>query len=291
MKEFAGKGAVVTGAASGIGRGIARALAERGMKLALLDIEAEALRAAREEIAAAGAEATAHEVDVADRAAMYAAAERAGAALGRVHVLCNNAGVGYAGVPLDRVPDGDWDWVIGVNLMGVVNGIQAFLPLIKAHGEGGHIVNTASIGGHHVMPGWGHGVYSTSKFAVVGLSEALKDDLEPHGIGVSVLCPAAVGTAIYDGGRNRPARFGGPFRRPADHPMVERLAAGMASGEIGRWVVRAIEDQAFYIFTHPETRELVERRHGRIQEAYDWARRVAGEITAPPTAKEREAER
>jgi len=279
MRDLAGKGAVVTGAASGIGRGIARALAGRGMRLALLDIEAEALWAARDEIAALGAEVTALDVDVTDREAMYAAAAAVGAALGRVHLLCNNAGVGYAGVPLDRVPDGDWDWVIGVNLMGVVNGIQAFLPLIKAHGKGGHIVNTASIGGHHVMSGWGHGVYSTSKFAVVGLSEALKDDLEPHGIGVSVLCPAAVDTAIYDGGRNRPARFGGPFERAADHPMVELLKAGMAPPEIGRWVVRAIEDEAFYIFTHPETRVLVERRYRRIQEAYGWARRVAGELT------------
>ncbi len=282
MKDLQGKGAVVTGAASGIGLGIARAFAERGMKLALLDVEAGALEAARAGLEAMGAQVTAISLDVADRAAMYAAAEEAEEFLGRIDILCNNAGVGYAGVSLDAVPDGDWDWVLGVNLGGVINGVQAFVPRIIAHGAGGHVVNTASIGGHHVMPGWGHGVYSTTKFAVVGLSEALKDDLGTHGIGVSVLCPAAVDTAIYQGGRNRPARYGGPFERPAVHPLTEALKSGMKPIEIGRWVVRAIEDDVFYIFPHPLTRELIERRFERIAQAYEWADRVRGEVEAGP---------
>jgi NAD(P)-dependent dehydrogenase (short-subunit alcohol dehydrogenase family) len=278
IKDLAGRGAVVTGAASGIGLGIAEAFAERGVKLFLADIDRPALDRAKAGLAANGATVEAVALDVSDRAAVKDAAAQAAEFLGPIHILCNNAGVGYAGVPLDRVPDGDWDWVVGVNLMGVINGLQAFLPLIEGHGEGGHIVNTASIGGHHVMPGWGHGVYSTTKYAVVGLSEALLDDLKDKEIGVSVLCPAAVDTAIYESGRNRPARFGGPFERPFDHDLPALLRQGMAPIEVGRWVVRAIEDGAFYIFTHPATREFIDRRYKRIDEAYVWADRVRSDI-------------
>lgn len=278
MQDFQGKGAVVTGAVSGIGLGMARALADSGMNLLLLDIEQEPLDRARDEVAATGVRVETLVTDVSDRVAMYEAAAQAGERIGDVHVLCNNAGVGYAGVTLDEVPDGDWDWVLGVNVMGVINGLQAFLPRIKAHGQGGHVVNTASIGGLRVMPGWGHGVYSTTKFAVVGMSEALADDLSSHGIGVSVLCPAGVSTAIYDGGRNRPARYGGPFKRDPDHPLVERLKQATPALEIGRWVVRAIRDNQFYILPHAETRELVDQRHTRMIEAYEWAARVAPEI-------------
>lgn len=291
MKDLRGKGAIVTGAASGIGLGIARALAGRGARLALLDIEADALDRARRQVAAEGEVAATIRVDVSDRAAMAAAATEAAAALGRIHVLCNNAGVEYSGVPLDRVPDCDWDWAIGVNVFGVINGLQAFLPLMKAHGEGGHVVNTASIGGLHVSPGWAYGVYTTTKFAVVGLSEALREDLEPHGIGVSVLCPAAVDTAIMRSGRNRPKRFGGAFEQSQDHPIAEALKTGMAPKEIGHWVVRAIRDDAFYILPHPHTRAWVERRHGRIMDAYDWAARVAPEIPQENRTGEGKAER
>ena len=269
---------MITGAASGIGAGMAEAFAEDGIDLALLDVEADRLAAVADGLGGAGVRVETRVVDVSDRAAMKRAAAEVADSLGAVHILCNNAGVGYAGVKLDAVPDNDWDWVIGVNLMGVINGLQAFLPLIKAQGAGGHVVNTASIGGHHVMPGWGHGVYSTSKFAVVGLSEALADDLSDQGIGVSVLCPAAVDTAIYDGGRNRPERFGGPFDRPADHALVGMLRDGMAPVEIGRWVLRAIRDNQFYIFTHPHTWDFIERRHGRLRAAFDWAAAVAPDI-------------
>lgn len=280
IDDFKGKGAVVTGAASGIGFGIAQALAARGVRLVLADIDAEGLARAKEHLAGDGAAVETVALDVSDRAAVKQAAAQATAFLGPIHILCNNAGVGYAGVPLDEVPDNDWDWVVGVNLMGVINGLQAFLPLIEGHGEGGHIVNTASIGGHHVMPGWGHGVYSTTKFAVVGLSEALKDDLSAKNIGVSVLCPAAVDSAIYQGGRHRPERFGGPFERPLDHELPGLLKAGMAPLEVGRWVVRAIEDDAFYIFTHPATKEVIDRRYQRIRDAYAWSARVVPDIEA-----------
>jgi NAD(P)-dependent dehydrogenase (short-subunit alcohol dehydrogenase family) len=278
IADLKGLGAVVTGAASGIGLGIAQALAARGVKLVLADIDAEALDSAKAGLEADGAAVEAIALDVSDRATVKAAARRAAAFLGRIHILCNNAGVGYAGVPLDKVPDEDWDWVVGVNLMGVINGLQAFLPLIEDHGEGGHIVNTASIGGHQVRPGWGHGVYSTTKFAVVGLSEALQDDLQHKGIGVSVLCPAAVDTAIYDGGRHRPTRFGGPFERAPNHELPALLKQGMAPIEVGRWVVRAIEENVFYIFTHPATKDVIDRRYQRIQEAYAWTDRVGAEV-------------
>ncbi len=278
IKDLAGRGAVVTGAASGIGLGMAEAFAARGVKLFLADIDADALARAKASLVANGATVEAAPLDVSDRAAVKAAAAQAADFLGQIDILCNNAGVGYAGVPLDQVPDGDWDWVVGVNLMGVINGLQAFLPLIEKHGAGGHIVNTASIGGHHVMPGWGHGVYSTTKYAVVGLSEALSDDLKDKNIGVSVLCPAAVDTAIYESGRHRPERFGGAFERPFDHDLPALLKAGMAPIEIGRWVIRAIEDGMFYIFTHPATREFIDRRYGRIADAYAWADTVRPDI-------------
>lgn len=280
MRELKGKGAFVTGAASGIGLGIAEVLAARGVDLVLADIEADALEAARTRIAPSGVRVETILLDVSDREAMRAAAGQARAAIGRVHILCNNAGVEYSGVPLDRVPDGDWDWAVGVNIMGVINGLQAFLPLLKEHGEGGHVVNTASIGGLQVTPGFEYGVYTTTKFAVVGLSEALREDLAPHGIGVSVLCPAAVRTGILDSGRNRPDRFGGPFRVPESHPLHEALKTGMAPREIGEWVVAAMRDDAFYILPHAATRDRVRARHQRIEDAYDWADRVRGEIGA-----------
>jgi NAD(P)-dependent dehydrogenase (short-subunit alcohol dehydrogenase family) len=282
MKDLKGKGAFVTGAASGIGLGMALALADEGADVVLADIEEGRLAAARDQVAAKGVKTATVRLDVSNREAVYAAAQEAQAALGKIHILCNNAGVSYAGVPLDAVPDKDWDWVVAVNLMGVVNGLQAFLPLIEAHGEGGHVVNTASIGGHHVMPGWGRGLYVTTKYAVVGLSESLLDDLQAKHIGVSVLCPAAVNTDIYQGGRNRPERFGGPYRRPDDHPMIPQLKAGMDPYEVGRWVVRAIEDDEFYIFTHPDTKALLEGRFQRILEAYDWADRVRPDVEKTP---------
>ncbi len=234
MDELSGKTAVITGAASGIGAGMAEAFAEAGVNLALLDLEEDRLQRVAGGLKHNGVGIRCFTADVSDRDAMKQVAAQVADAFPAVHILCNNAGVGYTGVPLDRVPDADWDWVIGVNLTGVVNGLQAFLPAMLAHGEGGHIVNTASIGGHHVMPGWGYGLYTTSKFAVVGLSEALADDLADSNIGVSVLCPAAVDTAIYDVGRNRPARFGGPFEQAPDPKLAAALKAGMKPVEVGR---------------------------------------------------------
>jgi NAD(P)-dependent dehydrogenase (short-subunit alcohol dehydrogenase family) len=281
ITDFAGKGALVTGAASGIGLGIARALAGAGAKVVLADFDARGAERAATELADVGADASALALDVSDRDAVYRAAEEVRERLGRLHMLCNNAGVGYEGVPVDAIPDRDWDWVLGVNLFGVIHGIRAFLPLIKAHGEGGHVVNTASIGGLQVRPGFRRGAYVTSKYAVVGLSEALAQDVAADGIGVSVLCPAAVNTQIYRSVRVRPERFGEPFRGQESETLRGLLKAGMHPDTIGQWVLRAIRDRIFYILPHAETREWLDARHERIRDAYEWAARIALEI-APP---------
>lgn len=279
IHTVAGKTAVITGSASGIGAGMAEAFADAGANLFLIDVDEDGLEATANEASQRGVRAEAMVVDVSDREAMKKAASLAVEAFGRVDILCNNAGVAYAGVPLDRVPDEDWDWVIGVNLKGVINGLQAFLPEMEAHGGEGHIVNTASIGGHHVMPEWSYGVYTTTKFAVVGLSEALALDLAEKGIGVSVLSPAAVDTSIYEIGRNRPERFGGAFELGGNDDLAAALKDGMKPIEIGRWVLRAIRDNQFYLFPHPHTREFVERRHSRMMAAYDWANTAADDLT------------
>jgi NAD(P)-dependent dehydrogenase (short-subunit alcohol dehydrogenase family) len=202
---------------------------------------------------------------------MYQIADQVEEAFGNIHVLVNNAGVGFAGTALDEIDDRDYDWVIGVNLFGVIHGTKAFVPKIKKNGGEGHVVNTASMAGLRVTRGWKHGLYSTTKFAVVAFSEALRDDLEPFRIGVSVLCPAAVKTNVYQGGRNRPLKFGGPFERPRDHPLAEISRIGLDPDVVGDMVITGIKNNELYIITHPETRDQVERRHKEIAEAYDLA--------------------
>jgi NAD(P)-dependent dehydrogenase (short-subunit alcohol dehydrogenase family) len=159
--------------------------------------------------------------------------------------------------------------VIGVNVYGVINGIQAFLPHIRAHGKGGHVVNTASIGGLHVNPSFLTGPYSMTKYAVVALSEALANELADTSIGVSVLCPAAVQTGIHLSGRARPDRLGGAVERPENHFMGELIKDGLTPDTVGNEVVRAIRDRRFWIFPHAQTRQWVEARHARIQAGYD----------------------
>lgn len=279
MKEFVGKTAFVTGAASGIGRGMARAFARAGMKVALADIQGEAVEAARAEIEATGAKAIALALDVSDRDAVERAAEAVIAAFGKVHVVANNAGVAIAGTPVERVKPEEWDWIIGVNLYGVIHGVQVFLPLIRSHGEGGHIVNTASIGGLQVRPGFQSGAYAVTKYGVVALSEALDNELAGSGIGVSVLCPAAVDTRIYDTARVRPARFGGPFDRPENNFMREILEReGMHPDRVGERVVQAIKAGEFFVFTHAAPRDWIEARHRRLMDAFNRAARFEADL-------------
>lgn len=268
-QDLNGKTAIVTGAASGIGSGIAQTLARAGMNVALLDIQQRGLDDLRLQIESSGGKAIALAADVSDAASLAAAAQRAEDAYGRIHVAVNNAGVAMHGTPLEEIELQDWNWVIGVNIYGVIHGIRTFVPMIRKHGEGGHIVNTASIGGLQVHRGWNTGAYSMTKYAVVALSEALEQELRGSGIGVSVLCPAAVRTAIYDSAKNRPARLGGPFRREQQHFLKDTIADGLTPLAVGERVLQAIQDDEFFVFTHSEPRPLIEERHRRIMQAFD----------------------
>jgi NAD(P)-dependent dehydrogenase (short-subunit alcohol dehydrogenase family) len=275
MRGFAGKGAFVTGGASGIGFALGRAFAAEGMKVMLADIEQAALDKAVAALRETGAEVRGVVCDVAERASVERASVETAAAFGKVHVLCNNAGVG-AGGPMEQIPPSDWEWTIGVNLMGVIHGIAAFLPHIKTHGEGGHVVNTASMAGMVNSPLMGP--YNATKFAVVSLSETLAAELAGSSIGVSVLCPGWVDTRINESARNRPSRYGPAPQPPAAArermaQVAELLRQGMKPDEVAARVMTAIRDNDLYVFTHPAMRGAVEDRFRRILAAYDKAAR------------------
>jgi len=277
MKDLAGKVAFVTGGASGMGLAMVRAFAAAGMKVAVADIEQKALDAVAAEFAGSNTELITLKVDVTDREAMARAADATEAAFGKVHVVCNNAGVAVGG-SIDEMSYADWDWVMKVNVDGVINGVQTFVNRMLAHGEGGHIVNTASMAGHIPVPGLS--VYNTSKFAVVGLSEAIRMDLAPQGIGVSVLCPGVVRTNIFDSGRHRPTDLAAATDTAgavlaADVPEEQRaerinqlLASALDPAVVGDMVVHAIQTDEFYIFTHPEIKQFTEARAAEMNESF-----------------------
>lgn len=265
MEKLAGRVAVITGGASGIGLGIARAAAAAGMKLALLDVEEAALEDARRSL---GADALALRADVSDPATLAAAAERVLARFGRIDVVCNNAGVLVQG-PLAESRSRDWEWLVGVNLLGVAHGVRVFVPHLRAHGEGGHVVNTASIAGLTALPELG--IYSATKYAVVALSEALREELAPEGIGVSVLCPGGVRTRIHEAGRNRPAVLGGPDAGAGRRATDTAVETGMDPLAVGERVLRAIRANELYVLTHPEFRAAFAARAEAILAAYDRA--------------------
>src|SRR6266403_711668 len=205
MRELAGKTAFVTGGASGIGLALGAAFAQAGMKVMLADVETDALAEAVKGLHEFWPNVCGVACDVADSVSVERAAKASYQAFGNVHVVCNNAGVAAAG-GIDNISLDNWRWVLDVNLMGVLHGIRTFLPHIRAHGDGGHIVNTASMAG--MNSGLGFSPYVASKFAVVGISEGLATQLKPFGIGVTVLCPSFVRTRIGESGRNRPERYG-----------------------------------------------------------------------------------
>jgi NAD(P)-dependent dehydrogenase (short-subunit alcohol dehydrogenase family) len=273
MRELAGKTAFVTGGAGGIGFALARAFAQGGMKVMLADIEADALQAAVESLQEISPDIRGTICDVADAASVERAAQATFNAFGRVHVVCNNAGVA-AGGGIDHISLDNWRWVIDVNLMGVLHGIRSFLPHIRAHGEGGHIVNTASMAGMENELGFSP--YGASKFAVVSMSEGLAMQLEPHGIGVSVLCPSFVRTRIGESGRNRPGRYG--QSKPLDPAspaaamvagIATQIEAGIDPASVAVRVLTAIRENELYIFTHPGMRAKVEARFAAILAAMD----------------------
>jgi NAD(P)-dependent dehydrogenase (short-subunit alcohol dehydrogenase family) len=280
VKDFAGKVAVVTGAASGVGLGLSRTFARAGMSVAMCDIRNEKLKTALEEVRPLGqGRAIAVEADVSKRDSLEAAAQTIEREFGKIHLVCNNAGVVVRGTSMEKVDDATWNWLLGVNLYGVIHGIQVFVPRIRAHGEGGHIVNTASMAGLQVGDRQ-TGAYAASKFAVVALSDALATDLKGTNIGVSVLTPAAVNTEIYTSSAAHRGALGGPnpfAQTPTD------IAAGLHPDEVGRRVLDGIRAGQFYLITHPETRSWLEKRHAGIMAAYDFADRWAAENAKEPS--------
>jgi NAD(P)-dependent dehydrogenase (short-subunit alcohol dehydrogenase family) len=275
MRELAGKAAFVTGGASGIGFALGRALAEAGMKVMLADIETNALAVALKSLREFGSDVQGVTCDVTNPDDVERAAEASCEAFGNVHVICNNAGVG-AGGGIDTISLDDWRWVLDVNLMGVLHGIRAFLPHIRAHGDGGHIVNTASMAGM-VSPPW-FSPYFTSKHAVVAMSEGLVNHLKPLGIGVSVLCPGFVRTRITESQRNRSERYGPRHTVDPASPagavsaqIAELVQVGLDPSDVALRVLTAIRNDELYVFTHPQMRDAVEKRFAAILAAMDKA--------------------
>jgi NAD(P)-dependent dehydrogenase (short-subunit alcohol dehydrogenase family) len=281
VKDLAGKVAVVTGAGSGIGRGTSHALADAGMHVVVSDIDEANASVVADELRAKGVKAAAVRTDVSDRSSVEALADAAYSELGEVRVLHNNAGVGVF-VRLDETTDADWRWILGVNLEGVVNGIQAFLPRMQRQGGECHIVNTASMAG--MLAGPQLGAYNATKFAVVAISETLRYELAAQSIGVSVLCPGGVSTNIIQNSLSRRPAAGAPSR-------VENLGAGggrmVDPMDVGRMVRHGIETNDPYIFTHPEMRGALQHRFDRIMAGFDRASlrdaRLAAERDATAT--------
>lgn len=278
MQELQDRVAFVTGGASGMGRAMVNSFAAAGMKVVAADIEQAALDALARDFEGSNAEVVPMKVDVGDRDAVEAAAARTVETFGKVHVLCNNAGV-VVGGRIDEMDYHDWDWVTRVNYDGVINGLQAFLPRILAHGEGGHIVNTASGAGHIPVPGLS--IYNTTKYAVVGLSETIHTELAPLNVGVSVLCPGVVKTAIFNSGRNRPEALQrerdtsrvafSATGEPTDEElarMEQIMSAALDPAVVGDMVVDAIRQGDLYIFTHPDIEAAVDQRLERIHSAF-----------------------
>ena len=264
MKDFQDKVAVVTGAASGIGRALANKSAQEGMKVVLADIEESALKQAEEELKASGAQVLAVCTDVSQAEDVENLAKLTFATYGAVHLLFNNAGI-VAGTTIWESSLADWQWTLGVNLWGVIYGIHFFVPRMLAQDTEGHIVNTASAAG--LTSNAGMGVYSVSKHGVVTLSETLALELAAQGakLKASVLCPEFVNTHICDAQRNRPqALQSASGEEQRDTEMMAKVRqlveAGIPPSQVAETVFDAIRQEKFYILTHPKTKEIVQQR-------------------------------
>ena len=268
MRELKGKTAVVTGAGSGIGRELALACAREGMSVMLADIDEAGMRETGAAIAPLGVRVESLRCDVSKPLEVEAVAERAWERFGAVHLLFNNAGVAVAGPAWSATLE-DWEWTLGINLMGVVHGVRAFVPRMLAQGGECHVVNTASVAGLVDIPG--SAVYCVSKHGVVALSECLHHDLRVAGcaIGVSVLCPAYVNTGIGDSARHRPSELAAtnPLAAPYEEAVRQALRSGrLTAADVARVTIDAIKSGRFYIITHEKIKGAIETRMRDILE-------------------------
>ena len=261
MKMLEGKVAAVTGAASGLGRAMALAFAGEGMHAALADIDEPGLKSTLNEVQGRGVRAFAMRVDVSRYQEVESFCSKAIAQFGATHVVCNNAGVSPLGAVWENTL-ADWQWILGVNLWGVIHGVRAFVPRLLAQGEG-HVVNTASVAGLISPPGMG--AYNVTKHAVVALSESLYHDLRLRGspVGVSVLCPAYVPTGIADSERNRPRELLNPAKSSSkEETMLKKAVASgkLSADDVARAVVAAVKEERFYVLTHPRIKGAIRAR-------------------------------
>jgi len=267
MQDLAGRVAVITGGASGIGLATARQFAREKMRIVLADIEQKTLDAAVKEIKSLGVEALGVQTDVGDLQQVQTLADKTFAHFGGAHLIFNNAGVAIFG-PIQEMKHEDWEWVLRVDLWGVIHGVEAFVPRMITQNQGGHIVNTASFAG--LVPNQGLGVYCVAKYGVVALSECLARDLRSHGIEVSVLCPMILSTNIGHSERNRPTELGGPqASRPQTTEEQQNMRGRTLSPELAaEKVVQAVKNGELYIHTHEEARDFIRRRFERIDRAF-----------------------
>ena len=271
MFKFEGRTAVISGGAEGIGLSIAKALGEQKMNIVLADIDEKNLLKSTAELESLGIPVLAALLDVADEMQWKSVAEKALERFGKVHMVVNNAGVGGDSGPIENQETEGWQWALGVNLMGVVYGAKVMTPLIKDHGEGGWILNVASMAGMGGVPY--SGVYTASKAAVVALSESWAAELKDKRIGVSVLCPAFVQTRIYDSERNRPDKYKSENYQIENESSFSKQTKQMVKDGIdvsivGKRVVEAINHGELYIFTHPNYRQVNQQRFNGIDEAF-----------------------
>jgi len=274
MSQFADKTAIISGGAEGIGLSIAKALGEQEMNIVLADIDQKSLEKASLELGGSGIPVLPVTLDVADETQWHNAAQQAIERFGKIHMVVNNAGIGGDTGPIENAQTKGWQWALDVNLMGVMYGAKVMVPWIKQHGEGGWIINVASMAGMGGIPY--NGAYTATKTAVVALSESWAAELQSKDIKVSVLCPAFVQTRIYDSDRNRPLKYQNDTATPTDeHGFADKTKSLVENGIdvsiVGKRVVEALNEGELYIFTHPNYRAIVQRRFQAIDAAFERA--------------------
>ena len=274
MSQFADKTAIISGGAEGIGLSIAKALGEQKMNIVLADIDQKSLEKASLELGGSGIPVLPVTLDVADETQWHNAAQQAIERFGKIHMVVNNAGIGGDTGPIENAQTKGWQWALDVNLMGVMYGAKVMVPWIKQHGEGGWIINVASMAGMGGIPY--NGAYTATKTAVVALSESWAAELQSKDIKVSVLCPAFVQTRIYDSDRNRPLKYQNDTATPTDeHGFADKTKSLVENGIdvsiVGKRVVEALNEGELYIFTHPNYRAIVQRRFQAIDAAFERA--------------------